>query len=170
LSGTTLELVASCTRLGAHFAALLLPYLPTVLRLFARPHKVYVSRAATTVSSIIKNTRLVDVLKYIVLEWKNEAGKSASYREQAAAMTVIILGADSGVLAVDRDQLDKRVGELEWLIKTGAVGREPAVRTDMKKCWEVYKREWPDRVASFVLSSCPPFLFSPFDSAASPHR
>lgn len=73
-------------------------------------------------------------------------------------MTVVILGADTGVLAVDRDQLDKRVGELEWLIKTGAVGREPAVRADMKKCWEVYKREWPDRVASCVLPSSLSFI------------
>jgi hypothetical protein len=34
---------------------------------------------------------------------------------------------------------------IEWVIKTGATGREPSVRSDMKKCWLVYKREWPER-------------------------
>ncbi|BGP49376.1 hypothetical protein JCM10450v2_005264 [Rhodotorula kratochvilovae] len=155
LSGTTLELVASCTRLGHHFAALLAPYLPTLLRLFARPNKVYVTRAASTIASIIRNTRLGDVVRFIVLEWRNEAGKSASFREQAAAAVAIVLGADSDTLGVDKESLERRVEDLEWLIKTGATGREASVRSDMKKCWEVYKREWPERVPSFTAPMTP---------------
>ncbi|GAA5864833.1 hypothetical protein JCM8547_009245 [Rhodosporidiobolus lusitaniae] len=155
LSGTTLELVASCTRLGSHFAGLLPAYLPTVLRLYAKPNKVYVTRAASTVSSIVKNTRLAEVLRYIVTEWRNEAGKSAAFREQAAAAVVVMLGADSGVLAVEKEHLEKRMADLEWLIKTGATGREATVRADMKKCWEVYKREWPERVQQFTAPMTP---------------
>ncbi|GAA5822442.1 hypothetical protein JCM3770_000271, partial [Rhodotorula araucariae] len=155
LSGTTLELVASCTRLGHHFAALLPHYLPTLLRLFARPNKVYVTRAASTIASIIRNTRLGEVVRFIVLEWRNEPGKSASFREQAAAAVVIILGADGDTLGVDKESLERRVEDLEWLIKTGATGREASVRSDMKKCWEVYKREWPERVPSFTAPMTP---------------
>ncbi|GAA5827362.1 hypothetical protein JCM11251_003780 [Rhodosporidiobolus azoricus] len=155
LSGTTLELVASCTRLGAHFHALLHQYLPTVLRLLAKPSKLYITRAASTLTSIIKNTHLVEVIKYIVIEWRNEAGKSSTFREQATIAVTVMLGTDTGVLAVDKDQLEKRVADLEWLIKTGATGKEATVRADMKKCWEVYKREWPERVASFTAPMTP---------------
>lgn len=152
LSGTALEMVASCTRLGTHFAPLLAVYFPTVLRLFARPNKVYVTRAASTAASIIRNTRLGEVLRFIVLEWRNEGGKSASFREQAAAAVAVMLGCDTGSLAVEKDSLERRIEDLEWIIKTGAVGREATVRAEMKKCWDVYRREWPDRVASCVRS------------------
>ncbi|PRQ77736.1 CLASP N terminal-domain containing protein [Rhodotorula toruloides] len=155
LSGTALEMVASCTRLGPSFAPLLAVYLPSVLRLFARPNKVYVTRAASTAASIIRNTRLGEVLRFIVLEWRNEGGKSASFREQAAAAVAVMLGCDTGSLAVEKDSLERRIEDLEWVIKTGAVGREVTVRADMKKCWEVYRREWPDRVASFTAPMTP---------------
>ncbi|BGP25698.1 hypothetical protein Rt10032_c06g2886 [Rhodotorula toruloides] len=155
LSGTALEMVASCTRLGPSFAPLLAVYLPSVLRLFARPNKVYVSRAASTAASIIRNTRLGEVLRFIVLEWRNEGGKSASFREQAAAAVAVMLGCDTGSLAVEKESLERRIEDLEWVIKTGAVGREVTVRADMKKCWEVYRREWPDRVASFTAPMTP---------------
>ncbi|GAA5867014.1 hypothetical protein JCM3774_003756 [Rhodotorula dairenensis] len=155
LSGTALELVASCTRLGPHFAPLLPVYLPPILRLFGRPNKVYTTRSAATVASIVKNTRLADVLRYVVLEWRGEAGKSASFREHAAATVAAMLGTDAGALAVDKDALERRIDDLEWVIKTGATGREPSVRSDMKKCWLVYKREWPDRVHAFTAPMSP---------------
>ncbi|KPV74526.1 uncharacterized protein RHOBADRAFT_45015 [Rhodotorula graminis WP1] len=155
LSGTALELVASCTRLGHHFAALVSLYVPTLLRLFARPNKVYVTRSASCVASIIRNTRIADVVRLIALEWRNEPGKSATFREQAAAALAIALGADGDTLGVDKDGLERRIDDLEWLIKTGATGREATVRSEMKKCWEVYKREWPDRVASFTAPMTP---------------
>lgn len=49
---------------------------------------------------------------------------------------------------VNRDTLDKRIDELEWVIKVGATDREPKVRAEIKKCWEVYKSLWPERVAT----------------------
>ncbi|GJN90005.1 hypothetical protein Rhopal_003000-T1 [Rhodotorula paludigena] len=156
LSGTALELVASSTRLGRDFAALMPLYLPTVLRLFARPNKVYVTRSASTVASIVKNTRLGgDLVRYIALEWRNEGGKSASFREQAAVALALVLGVDTDSLAVDKDMLERRMDDLEWLIKTGATGREATVRANMKQCWEVYKREWPERVAAFTAPMTP---------------
>ncbi|GAA5987319.1 hypothetical protein JCM10908_001907 [Rhodotorula pacifica] len=155
LSGTALELIASCTRLGPSFAPLLPLYLPPILRLFGRPNKVYTTRSASTVLSIVKNTRLVEVLRYVVLEWRAEAGKSASFREHAAATVAAMMGTESGTLAVEKELLERRIDELEWVIKTGATGREPSVRSDMKKCWEVYKREWPERVHAFTAPMSP---------------
>jgi hypothetical protein len=40
-----------------------------------------------------------------------------------------------------RDGIQQRVSSVRQ-----QPGREPSVRSDMKKCWLVYKREWPERV------------------------
>ncbi|GAA5851983.1 hypothetical protein JCM5353_005263 [Sporobolomyces roseus] len=151
LSGSTLDLMGSSTRLGPQFAPLLPLYLPTLLRLLCRTNKLYISRSATTIISIIKNTKLVDVLRFIVGEWQSESGKSATFREKAAEMTAYLLSpGPGGELPIEKEVLDRRVEELEWIIKTAAVDRDAKVRAEAKKCWEVYKREWPERVARFV--------------------
>ncbi|KAM0791723.1 hypothetical protein ACM66B_003992 [Microbotryomycetes sp. NB124-2] len=164
LSGTALDLIAATTRLGAHFQPLASTYLPVVLRLLCRTNKLYIARASATVTSIILHTHLIDVLKFIALEWRAESGKSSSFREKAAEALSCILGCSTAAsatvtgvngLQVDKDALVKRIDELEWLIKVGATDREPKVRAEMKKCWEVYKVTWPERVASFTAPMTP---------------
>lgn len=146
-----MDLMGSSTRLGPQFAPLLPLYLPTLLRLLCRTNKLYISRSATTIISIIKNTKLVDVLRFIVGEWQSESGKSATFREKAAEVTAYLLSpGPGGELPIEKEVLDRRVEELEWIIKTAAVDRDAKVRAEAKKCWEVYKREWPERVARFV--------------------
>lgn len=139
--------MAACTRLGHAFQPLVTPYLPTILRLFCRTNKLYIARALACVQSIIIHTHLGDVLKYIVIEWKAESGKSSSFREKAAEAVGVMLGTSGTECMVNRDTLDKRIDELEWVIKVGATDREPKVRAEIKKCWEVYKSLWPERVA-----------------------
>ncbi|GAA5896002.1 uncharacterized protein JCM6883_001684 [Sporobolomyces salmoneus] len=156
LSGSTLDLIGSSTRLGPQFAPLLPLYLPTLLRLLCRTNKLYISRSTTTIISILKNTKLVDVLRFIVSEWHGESGKSATFKEKAAEVTAYMLSPGSGgEMQFEKEILDRRIDELEWIIKTAAVDRDAKVRTEAKKCWEVYKREWPDRVASFVSPMTP---------------
>ncbi|GAA6015650.1 hypothetical protein JCM11491_007184 [Sporobolomyces phaffii] len=156
LSGSTLDLVASSTRLGPQFAPLLPLYLPTLLRLLCRTNKLYITRSTSTINNIVKNTRLVDVLRFIVGEWQGESGKSATFREKAAEITAYMLSSGAGgELILDKDVLDRRVEELEWIIKTAAVDKDVKVRAEAKKCWEVYKREWPERVASFTSPMTP---------------
>ncbi|ORY84633.1 hypothetical protein BCR35DRAFT_259369, partial [Leucosporidium creatinivorum] len=150
LSGTTLDLLAACTRLGHLFQPLLSTYLPTILRLLCRTNKLYISRASTTIHSIITHTHLPDILKYIVAEWKLEAGKSTSYREKAAEALGVILGTGGGGMGIEKEGCEKRMEELEWVIRTGATDREAKVRGEIKKCWEVYKEVWPERVAQWV--------------------
>lgn len=101
-------------------------------------------------ASIITHTHLPDILKYIVSEWKLEAGKSASYREKAAEALGVILGTATGGgagMGIEKEGCEKRMEELEWIIRTGATDREAKVRGEIKKCWEVYKDVWPERVA-----------------------
>ncbi|GAA5884748.1 hypothetical protein JCM16303_005258 [Sporobolomyces ruberrimus] len=125
LSGSTLDLIGSSTRLGPQFAPLLPLYLPTLLRLLCRTNKLYINRSTLTITSIVKNTKLVDVLRYIVGEWQGESGKSASFREKAAELTAYILSSGpGGELQMDKEVLDRRVEELEWIIKTAAVDRD----------------------------------------------
>lgn len=66
LSSSTLDLLASITRLGHAFAPLLPLYLPALLRLLCRTNKLYIARASSTLQSIIAHTHLPDILKFVV--------------------------------------------------------------------------------------------------------
>lgn len=146
LSATTLDLLASITRLGPAFAPLLPVYLPPLLKLLCRTNKLYISRAQSTLSSILAHTHLVDILKYMVSEWKAESGKSTSYRIGASELLfAILLAVKNG--EIEKESMEKRIVELEWIIKTGATDREAKVRGEIKKSWEIYKVQWSERVS-----------------------
>lgn len=149
LSGTTLEVFSSSTRLAAAFAPLLPVYLPAILRLLCRTNKLYISRTLATLHAILKNTRLPELIKYIVAEWKAEGGKSSSYRIGASEIVLAMLGgAGREGMAVDKEGLEKRfIDELEWIVRVGATDKEVKVRALVKSIWEAYQREWPDRVS-----------------------
>lgn len=138
--------MAACTRLGHGFLPLLSTYFPAILRLLCRTNKLYISRAAATVASIISHTHLSDILKWIVVEWKAESGKSNSFREKAAEALGVALGVGGGEMMIEKEGLEKRMEELEWIIRTGATDREAKVRGHIKQCWEIYKTTWPERV------------------------
>lgn len=156
LSSTMLDLLASLTRLGALFSPLLPLYLPPLLRLLCRTNKLYISRATATLSRIIDNTRLSDILKYIVSEWKGEGGKSASYRlgaVQATLEMVEVTGEEDGGM---KRRIERRVEDVEWVVKSGAVDRDAKVRDVSRKVFEVYRAVWPERVDQLVKPlSCP---------------
>jgi hypothetical protein len=61
----------------------------------------------------------------------------------------VMLGVEAEEMAVEKDALERRMEDLEWIIRTGATDREAKVRGEIKKCWEVYKRVWPERVAQY---------------------
>lgn len=67
-------------------------------------------------------------------------------------------------MAVEKDGIERRMDELEWVIRTGATDKEQKVRAEIKKVWEVYKQEWPERIAGCVLLSLLP-LWSANDNA-----
>ncbi|KAI5478012.1 hypothetical protein MNV49_005704 [Pseudohyphozyma bogoriensis] len=141
LSASTLDLMGSSSRLGHAFGPLLLPYLPSLLRLLCRTNKLYISRASATLSRLITHTKLPDILKYIVAEWKAEPGKSASFRIEATK-------AVGELLQVLGEGLAGRVEELEWVIKASATDREAKVREYAKSVWEAYKNVFGSRVAA----------------------
>lgn len=155
LSGTTLDLLSSLTRLSSSFVALLPSYLPPLLRLLCRTNKLYISRTLSSLQSIIKNTKLPSILDYIVAEWRAEGGKSSSFRIGASELILTILGGGvggSGETVVEKEGIEKKwLEELEWCIRTGATDKEVKVRAVIKSVWDVYSREWPERVAMYVL-------------------
>lgn len=147
LSATTLDLLASITRLGSSFSPLLSLYLPPLLKLLCRTNKLYISRAQSTLSSILTHTHLIDIVKFIVSEWKAESGKSTSFRIGASELLLaILITIKNG--EIEKDVADKRIVELEWIIKTGATDREAKVRGEIKKSWEIYKSQWPERISA----------------------
>jgi hypothetical protein len=155
LSGTTLDLLSSLTRLSTHFASLLPSYLPPLLRLLCRTNKLYISRTLAALQSIIKNTKLPSILDHIVTEWRGEGGKSASYRIGASELILTMLGGGAGgEVVVEKEFVEQKwLDELEWCIRTGATDKEVKVRAVIKSIWDTYSREWPERVTSFVALS-----------------
>lgn len=126
------------TRLAGSFHSLLPHYAPPLLRLLCRTNKLYVSRATSALAVIVAKTRLAELVRYIVQEWKSEGGKSVTFRLGAVETVLVMLGA-----AIS---LQKHAEELEWMLKTAATDREAKVREAVKKVWDAYKREFPDRV------------------------
>lgn len=61
-----------------------------------------------------------------------------------------MLGVGAEDMVLDKETMERRMEELEWIIKTGATDREAKVRGEIKKCWEVYKKVWPERVNQCV--------------------
>lgn len=157
LSGTTLDLLSSLTRLSTAFLALLPHYLPPLLRLLCRTNKLYISRTLAALQSIIKNTRLPHVVNYIVAEWQAEGGKSSSFRIGASELLLVILGSTSGAdLVVDKDSVgEKWLDEVEWIIRIAATDREVKVRAVIKSVWDIYRIQWPERVSSYVYYFLP---------------
>ncbi|KAK4703699.1 hypothetical protein P7C70_g2521, partial [Phenoliferia sp. Uapishka_3] len=158
LSSSTLDLLASITRLGSSFAPLLPLYLPALLRLLCRTNKLYISRATSTLLAIISHTHLTEILKYIVHEWKGESGKSATFRLGAVEGVLAMMGGEGGNeegMAGGKEGLERRLDEIEWVVKSAATDREPKVRAMAKSVWEVYKNVWPERVYNFTAPLTP---------------
>ena len=145
LSASTLDLLASTTRLSHSFSPLLLAYAPPLLRLLCRTNKLYIQRASATLVAVITHTKPVALATHMANEWKQEGGKSASYRIACAELLVALVN----VAAEDeefRTKLEARMDEVEWLLKHVATDREAKARAEAKKVWEVYKDTWPERV------------------------
>ncbi|KAM0748266.1 hypothetical protein T439DRAFT_349587 [Meredithblackwellia eburnea MCA 4105] len=153
LSSTTLDVMSSATRLGSSFHPLLPHYLPTILRLLCRTNKLYISRATSTLISIVIHTELSDILKYIVAEWKLEGGKSSSYR--ISAMEVVLAFFPEGEPLGGKENLDRRVEDIEWIVRQSVTDRESKVRSGCKKLWEYYRSIWDERVAGFTAPMTP---------------
>jgi hypothetical protein len=146
LSGAALDLLASATRLGPAYAPLLHTYASHIARLLARTNKLYISRAQDCLTSIARNTRLAALLPYL-----REAIEDKSGSMRRAAVEVTLAAVQGEHMAIDKADLERRyLPDIEHIVRKAAVDREVKVREAAKAVWQIYRKEWPERVNACV--------------------
>ncbi|KAI8461081.1 hypothetical protein BY996DRAFT_1006281 [Phakopsora pachyrhizi] len=121
LSGTALDLMGCTVRLRSYWESAVPFYVPTIIKLLGRASKIYVTRASTTLNSLVKGTN--------ILEPDDEPQRLNKTRSHL-------------------DVLGKRINDIEKVIKTGGRDRDPKVRAVFKQIWELYQQNWPNRADS----------------------
>lgn len=139
LSGVCTELLQTfAPRLGPQFHALVHLYLPPLIRLLARPNKVYLKRAEKCLTTIISNCHSPHILIHLRngLDDKSDPCRRAS-AEGIERMTV----------EWDRARFGERDLEiLEFCLCKMATDRDAEVRKTAKRVWARFAEVWPERV------------------------
>ncbi|WAQ80909.1 hypothetical protein PtA15_1A247 [Puccinia triticina] len=161
LSGSALDLVAATSRLGSYWDSAVPFYVPTVVKLLGRASKIYVTRATITLTSLIKGTKSLGFIPYL-LDGISE--KSVTIRIGCADALLCCLseavddpnGSESRKpRSTIKDDLNKRLNDIENAIKIGGRDRDPKVRAIFKRIWELYEQQWPSRAASLAQPLTP---------------
>lgn len=143
LSGVSTDLLQTfAPRLAAQFHSLIHLYLPPLVRLLARPNKVYLKRAEKCLQTIITHCHLPSILIYLRngLDDKSDACKRAS-----------AVGVERAVLEWDRDIWnEKGLDVLELCIRKMATDRDADVRKTGKRVWALFMDIWPERIDESV--------------------
>lgn len=146
LSGSALDFLgaASCVASSA-FGICIGLYLPVLIKLLARPNKIYVTRTCNCLAEIIHSCRHPHILTFLA---NGLDDKSSAVRRSCVEMVLESLtGGSNRSLLMDKHALEKRLGCIEETIRKGATDKEVKIRELSRSVWDVYKREWPDRVA-----------------------
>ncbi|KAH9473806.1 hypothetical protein MJO29_000861 [Puccinia striiformis f. sp. tritici] len=161
LSGTALDLVSATSRLGSYWDSAVPFYAPTIVKLLGRASKIYVTRATITLTSLIKGTKSLGFIPYL-LDGISE--KSVTIRIGCADALLCCLtdtlndneSSDSRKPRSNiRDGLNKRLNDIENTIKIGGRDRDPKVRAIFKRIWEIYEQQWPARALSLAQPLTP---------------
>lgn len=147
LSGTAGDLLNSIApRLGEKFEPLIPVFVPTLLLICARTNKVAVKRAERSLHFIIKHCKSASIVGYL----RQAMGdKGQGLRVVASAALVAVL--ENG----ERERLGRKASEVEGCIRSGATDRDPEVRQNTKRLFELYVQLWPERVEGFTKPMTP---------------
>lgn len=139
LSGVATDFLTSMApRLSNHFHPLTPLYIPPLIRLLARPNKVYLRRAEKCVMTILTHCPapgLIGSIK-VGIEDKNEACR----RSCGAALEKMMREWSRELIGA------KGVVELESAMRRMATEKDAEVRKIGKRMWAVYEAKWPERI------------------------
>lgn len=139
LSGVSTDLLQTMApRLASHFAPLVLVYLPPLVRLLARPNKVYFKRAERCLATIIQHCHLPIILTHlrIGLDDRSDQCKRASG-----------IGIETTLVHWDGPRWhEKDLDVLEDCVRKMATDRDSEVRKTGKRVWAQFCELWPERV------------------------
>jgi hypothetical protein len=125
-------------RLAMHFAPLATLYLPPVIKLLARPNKVFLRRAEKCLLLIVSHCPIAQLVPLVMdgVQDKNEACR----RSCSLAVKTIVNDWDKALIGT------KGIMEIEAAMRKMATDKDPEVRKAGKAVWEQYKIVWPERV------------------------
>lgn len=143
LSGAATDLLQSfAPRLGTAFQPLVQLYLPPLIRLLARPNKVYLKRAKSCLSKIITNCPLPNILPHL----RNGLDDKSDECKRSAATAI-----EQAIDEWDRARWHERDLELlEVCLRKMAADKDAKVRQTGKKVWAQFQDVWPERVEEYV--------------------
>ncbi len=140
LSATAVECIGIlATGLGPSFDPLVPLFVPALLSICSRPNKVFISRAKTTIQTIIDQTQLISLLPYFVRALRDKS------------VTLRLIAIESLLACVqcfnppDLER-DARAKEIEDAIRLTATDANADVRKVSRHVFDAYKILLPGRV------------------------
>lgn len=125
-------------RLAQHFAPLVHLYLPPLIRLLARPNKVFIKRAEKCLATIIQHCHLPTILIHLRsgLDDRSDLCRRASS-----------VGIESTMMHWEHHRwAEKDLEVLELCIRKMATDRDGDVRKIARRVWALFGELWPERV------------------------
>lgn len=148
LSGTAADLLTSVApRLANRFEPLISTFIPPLLQLCARTNKVALVRAKKCLLLIAKHCKLASLLPYLRDAARD---KSITLRNVAVEVTLMLVESIENI-----EKLERRVGDIESIIKSTATDRDPEVRQWSKRMFELYGERFPYRLDEFTAPLTP---------------
>ncbi|KAL7423510.1 hypothetical protein Q5752_001090 [Cryptotrichosporon argae] len=148
LSGVSTDLLQTLApRLAGNFAPLVALYLPPLVRLLARPNKVYLKRSEKCLATIITHCQLPSILVHL----RGGLDDRSDQCKRACAG-----GFERAVTEWPREiWSDKEVETLEACVRKMATDRDAEVRKIAKRVWGRFMEVWPERVEEFAAPLTP---------------
>lgn len=139
LSGVAIELLQTMApRLGMHFQPLVLLYLPPLVRLLARPNKIYIKRAEKCLLTIISHCPIPSILVHL----RSGLDDRADSCKRSCATSI-----EATIHEWERSRWHERDLELlELCVRKMATDRDAEVRKTAKRVWGLFVETWPERV------------------------
>jgi hypothetical protein len=140
LSGASTDLVQTfAPRLSTHFQPLVHLYIPVLVRLLARPNKVYLKRAERCLGTIVAHCPLPLILIYLRTGLDDRS--DVCRRSCAAAIEQAVNEWDAS-----RFHHEKDLENLETCVRKMGRDRDAEVRKTAKRVWATFSETWPERV------------------------
>ncbi|MCO5588160.1 hypothetical protein L7F22_042115 [Adiantum nelumboides] len=148
LSGSAADLLTSVApRLANRFEPLISTFVPPLLQLCARTNKVALIRAKKCLLLIAKHCKLASLLPLLRDAARD---KSITLRNVSVEVTLMLVESIENL-----ERLERRVGDIEIIIKSTATDRDPEVRQWSKRMFELYVERFPYRVEEFTAPLTP---------------
>lgn len=151
LSGAATDYVTSAApRLAHRFDMLVATFVPPLMLCCARTNKVAFARARKCLVLIARHCQLASLLPIL----RDGAG------DKAATLRLVSMETLNALLQIWQQHkepnssvglVERRVADIETMIRISATDRDPEVRQLSKQAFETFTEMWPDRVDECVL-------------------